>query len=441
MDKTPTRSSLRNRKRLNKDKVLRKRLSFIIVSVLLLLAGVAPAALGQSYVDDVYNEAVTQLNAHHYEQALELLRDAEFRTSDASKLKPLLAVAYLGRGYQLLRQAEFDEARELFVEGRSYAEEDVRFLKGEASSWARQGRYAEAASVLEEAVAMAPEQGDLSYRLGKAYYADGRMPEAIDILSIALELDPSDKIRQLLTKVQREWELEQGMGQEASGHFQLSFVEGERNAELAIEITEALEDVYAELGAELNFYPAVTVPVLLYTAKDFTDVTASPDWAGAVYDGKIRLPLRNVRHMTPRLKGLLYHEYAHVAVHYLANRRTPVWLNEGVAELAASQIRRPKLSALQTAVDEGALLSFEEELAKSFSKLSSSKVPLAYQQSYSMVAFMVDRYGWHKLRELLQGLSGGAAWQEVIAETYQDYTLDWPAILREWQVSVGASVK
>ena len=91
--------------------------------------------------------------------------------------------------------------------------------------------------------------------------------------------------------MRREWQLEQQMGQEVRGHFQLSFVDGGQAAGLATAILETLEDAYAELGSELAYYPDVRVPVLLYSHKDFAAVTNSPDWAGAVYDGKIRLPL------------------------------------------------------------------------------------------------------------------------------------------------------
>ena len=62
---------------------------------------------------------------------------------------------------------------------------------------------------------------------------------------------------------------------------------------------------------------------------------------------------------------------------------------------------------------------------------------LAYEQSYSLVNFMVDRYGWHKIPELLKSIGTRKPWKNAVADVYHDYGLDWPAILREWQESVS----
>ncbi len=387
-------------------------------------------------VKHLLNDAVTHLEQHQYAEALELLHDAASRLPDSDRVDNLLTVAYLGQGFQLLRTGDFSAARESFIEGRNYAVDDLRLWQGEAIAWYRQGKYAEAVTVLDQAIGINPEHADIQLLLGKAYYADGRMPEALDALTRAREHVDSAQIDQLLNKIQREWQVEQEMGREVRGRFQLSFIDGEQAAGLATSIVEALEDVYAELGSDLAYYPDVTVPVLLYTKQDFTAVTASPDWAGAVYDGKIRLPLGNIHHMTPVFKSLLYHEYAHAVVHFLANRHAPVWLNEGLAEVAGRRIHPSALTALEAAVQSHNLLSWEGTLDKSFSALVPEQVPLAYQQSYSLVNFMVERYGWHKIRELLDGLGSGRDWRVVIKEVYQDYGLDWPAIRNEWQASL-----
>lgn len=77
------------------------------------------------------------------------------------------------------------------------------------------------------------------------------------------------------------------------------------------------------------------------------------------------------------------------------------------------------------------------ELDVPFADLADDNVPLAYEQSYSLVVFLVDRFGWHKIKELLERLGQLQAWQTAIDGTYQDYGLDWPAILMEWQASLN----
>lgn len=416
---------------------LRKRLrcfSACTLPFLCLIILMMPATSTASTNQRV-EEATSLLEQKQYVRALDVLHDLEASIVNPDQISTLLAFAYLGRGYQLLSSGDFSAAREAFMEGRRYNEDDVRFWQGEAMTLLKQGRYAEAVSLLDQGLGIAPQNPDIYYLLGQAYYADGRMAEALDALTKAAELGGGPEIVTLREKVRREWQVEQEMGHEIRGHFQLSFVDGDQGASLATAILETLEDAYAELGSDLAYYPDVKVPVLLYSRKDFSAVTSSPDWAGAVYDGKIRLPLGGMYQMTDQLAAMLYHEYSHVLVHFLASRHTPVWLNEGLAELAGRRISSLPLSRLQKATEENQMIRWDD-LAVPFTGLADDKVLLAYEQSYSLVVFLVDRFGWHKMKELLVRLGKRHGWQTAIADVYQDYGLDWPAILTEWQASL-----
>ncbi len=404
-------------------------------ALLLMLMILMTPSLGGASTDQQTQEAINLLKQKEYVQAIVLLHDLETRILNPDQMSALLATAYLGRGYQLLSSSEFSSAREAFLEGRRYNMDDVRFWQGEAMTWFKQGRYAEAASLLDQALGIAPQNADLYHLLGRAYYAEGRMAEALDALTRSNELADSADVANLLEKVRREWLLEQEMDHEVRGHFQLSFVDGDQADSLASAILETLEDAYTALGSDLNYYPDVRVPVLLYTRRDFSAVTSSPDWAGAVYDGKIRLPLGGMHRMTDPLAAMLYHEYSHVLVHFMANRLTPVWLNEGLAELAGRRIYSPPLVHLHEAIEADRLISWSD-LIGSIAGFPDSKARLAYEQSYSLVYFMVDSFGWHKMTELLERLGKRQEWQSAIAAVYQDYGLDWPAILAEWQAGL-----
>lgn len=380
-------------------------------------------------------DAIELLENRQFSSAVDLLLELRSRSLNPDQYARLLAYAYLGTGFQALDAGEFAAARDLFRESRRYDGEDVRSWQGEALTWFREGRYAEAAALLDQALVLSPGNAGLYHQLGAAYYAEGRMAEAVDALSRAQDLGNGKDTVELLEKVRREWQLEQEMAQEVRGHFQLSFVDGAQSADLAKAILETLEDAYAELGADLAYYPDVRVPVLLYSKKDFADVTGSPDWAGGAYDGKIRLPLGGLSRMNDQLAAVLYHEYAHVLVHFLANRRAPIWLNEGLAELAGRRRFSAPAVHLARAVHDNLLLNWDT-LAQPFSRLPAEAVPLAYEQSGSLTGFMVESFGWHKIAELLEELGKGGEWQTVMADVYRDYGMDWPAILGEWQAGL-----
>ena len=403
---------------------------------LLLLAILIVPAVAVASPNQQVEEAVKLIEQNDYAHALDLLHELEASLLNPDQISNLFAFAYLGRGYQLLSSGDFSAARESFDEGRRYNEADVRFWQGAALTLFKQGQYAEAVSLLDQALGIAPGNADIYQLLGQAYYADGRMAEALDALTRSNELGGSPDVVELLEKVRREWQIEQEMGQEVRGHFQLSFVDGVQGETLATAILETLEDAYSELGSELAYYPDVRVPVLLYSRSDFSTVTKSPDWAGAVYDGKIRLPLGGLHHMTDQLAAMLYHEYMHVLVHFLGNRQIPVWLNEGLAELAGRRIYSSPLADLHKASEANQLIGWDD-LAGPFAGLADEKVRLAYEQSHSLVHFMVDRFGWHKMTELLKRLARRQAWQTAITAVYHDYGLDWPAIRAEWQASLN----
>lgn len=380
--------------------------------------------------------AIQRLHEKDYVKALELFHAVEERIANPDELSGYLAVAYLGRGYQLLAANRFVEARKSFLEGRRYNDQDPRLWQGEAMCLYRQGQYAEAAAHLEQAIGTVSGNAELYHLLGRAYYAEGRMPEAVDSLERSRDLGGGEKVATLLEKAAREWKIEMEMEREVRGHFQLSFVDGPNTSNLASEIIDTLEEAYADLGSDLAYYPDVTVPVLLYSKMDFSVITRSPDWAGGVYDGKIRLPLGGIHKISEPLKAILYHEYAHVLLHFMANRNLPVWLNEGLAEKSGRRIHSPPLEHLHKAVEEKRLLEWET-LEVSFAKLADERVPLAYQQSFSMVDFLIENYGWHKLADLLTMIGRKKPWQEAMGEVYSDYGLDWPAIRAEWQTSLG----
>ena len=46
---------------------------------------------------------------------------------------------------------------------------------------------------------------------------------------------------------------------------------------------------YSRIGKTLNSFPTETLTVILYTNREFHDITRSPAWATGNYDGRIRI--------------------------------------------------------------------------------------------------------------------------------------------------------
>lgn len=221
------------------------------------------------------------------------------------------------------------------------------------------------------------------------------------------------------------------MDQGHSSRFDLTYDSGVDTA-FALAILDVLESAANQVGAELGHFPEPRVPVAIYKLDDFKTVTDSPDWSGGVYDGKIRLPFGALKEITPSMRGVLFHEYAHVVIFDLTHGNCPLWLNEGIAEMfGRMQFNRP-MGELGRAARKGTFADFRK-LESGFSGLSQPDASLAYQQSYAMVNYIVTTYGWHRVKQMLVGLGNGMKTDEAIAAALKDYSLTYDGLVQEWK--------
>jgi Flp pilus assembly protein TadD len=363
------------------------------------------------------------------EEALVALHQAEKAFPSPAKAAGLLGEAYLRLGMQHLNQGAAPAAREAFAEAKRYLPNDFRPWQGTAIAWLHGGQPAAASGELHEALALAGQRSELLLLLGRAQYVAGELVQAEATWVLAAEHGAGSEAAPLLEKVRRELRAEQAMHRDLAGRFTLAYAPGVSDA-LAAQVLEVLEDAYQEVGADLGYYPDADIPVLLYAREDFAAVTRSPEWAGAVYDGKIRAPLGGVKRMSPPLRALLHHEYAHVVVRFLGQGRVPVWLNEGIAEMAG---RRQFAAPHGTAPPSGQRID-TAMLERPFSELPAGLVPLAYAQSHARVQRLVELCGWPALGELLQRLGTGASWETAVSSAYAPCGYDWPRLQSELEM-------
>jgi hypothetical protein len=172
--------------------------------------------------------------------------------------------------------------------------------------------------------------------------------------------------------------------------------------------------------------------VVIYKRDDYKSVTNSPDWSGGVYDGTIRLPFGSLSEVNAGLRSILFHEYAHVVVYDLTRGNCPIWLNEGIAEMfGRKQLEDAKMMHTQVA-DKSPAVDIRK-LEGSFTSLSMADATIAYQQSYSLVKYVVTTYGWHRIQQILSEMGRGASINDAIASTLKSYNLSYDGLVKEWQ--------
>ena len=408
--------------------LLPRRSHLFSLLVMLLLATAAPAAL---HADPIGSAPAGHGNPGDFEKKLEKLRSSYQLFPLNGKYKQDLADAYASYGSMLLAKRQYEQADENFFKAAELYPDEAAFAfpRGICNYYLK--KYDIARYELERALPLMPASPDVLYYLGLVLYETDYRDQAIQNWEQALKLSPGrHDITAVLEKARRETAVEAGMDRGHSSRFNLTYDPGV-DTSFALAILEVLENASNQVGAELGHFPQARVPVAIYKRDDYKNVTNSPDWSGGVYDGTIRLPFGALGQITPQIRAILYHEYAHVVVFDLTRGTCPVWLNEGIAEIFGRQQFEPPHPGQDRVAGRKAVFDFRR-LESGFSSLAAREAFQAYQQSYSMVSYIVQTYGWHRVKAILIALGAGMKIDRAIATALQDYSVSYDSLIKEW---------
>ena len=173
-----------------------------------------------------------------------------------------------------------------------------------------------------------------------------------------------------------------------------------------------------QLGRELE--APVTALVYESAADVRSAVLFAQEWTGglAFSSRNILLIAVNPNSFERDLPGVV-HELAHLLLNEVTFNcfgDLPTWLNEGLAVYAEGDVPDYRRRALNDAIANGDLISLRS-LNSSF-PAADSGATLSYIQSRSLVAYLIDTYGWPKMRELLGVFAEGATHEGAIQRVY-----------------------
>ncbi len=228
-----------------------------------------------------------------------------------------------------------------------------------------------------------------------------------------------------------EEKVEDGFREKDGMHFVVKFDGGE-NAEAGHLISILLEEAYIAVGGDIGYYPEDAIGAVLYSMEQFRDVTRSPDWVGAVYDGRIKVPTGGITRKTIALEKVLFHEYTHAVVHRLSGGRAPVWLNEGIAQYEEGKRQVSYMDIIRAVLRSGQGISLRK-LEGSFMGMDSNSAAAAYALSLSATEYIIGEFGMSGVRRILESLGDGMSLDEAIS--YALY-LSYDDLRRVWLLSL-----
>jgi len=331
--------------------------------------------------------------------------------------------AYFLAGVIEMERGSAAKASGYFEHAIAAKPDEVNLLQWHAISLATQGKYPDATYELERATTLRPDSAELLRMLGTARYDADRTADAIASWKRAMEISPDPATERLLHKAERELQVEERSSRKESRHFTLHYQGKETGPELQQEILTSLETGYQDLSSQLGYEPSENIIVILYTQKEFMDITEAPSWAGALNDGKLRIPLGGITAMDPELERNLKHELTHSFLNYLGRGRCPVWLNEGLAQLMEPRSASMYARQLSPLFLQRKAIPFSI-LEHSFTRFSNFQAEVAYAESLSAVEYLRSRYGMGEIVRMLQNIASGAETEQALQRsTGLDYSV------------------
>ncbi len=335
---------------------------------------------------------------------------------------------YLQAGDASLKARDYRSAAEAFEQALRYndSSENAHLGLGIAYFHLREDRLSE--RELTRVVELNPRQPAAYQVLGELAYRRDDLETAASHWQKAVEMDPSNAaVKARLERIQREHRTEKDFNRDVTSHFLIKY-EGREKIEAGRIVLRILEDAYGEIGRALSYYPSHEVQVILYSDRQFQEVTDAPGWSSGIFDGKIRIPIGGIEQETPGLRRLLLHEYTHAAVRSLTPR-VPTWLNEGLAQyFEGRQMSSSQREGLRLLAQAEKLPSLRQ-LEGSFMGLSGGQAAYAYLFSLSAVRYLVDQHGMYRIKGVLEELAGGAdtakALNNAVMLSYEEIDRGW----------------
>ena len=331
--------------------------------------------------------------------------------------------AYFLAGVTEMQGGDPGKASAYFENALRATPEQANLLEWHAIALSTQGKYVEAVYELEHATALDPASAHLQQLLGLARYDADRTSEAITAWKRAMELSPDPYTERLLHKAERELDVEERSRRSRAHISYCTTRERRLRAELQRQLLATMEDAYRDLASQLSYEPTDNIIVILYTQKEFVDITEAPSWAGAINDGKLRIPIRGVTVMNPQLERILKHELTHSFLRSLAGGLCPTWLNEGMAELMEPRSSSTYAQPLAALFQQRREIPFSV-LEHPFIRFSDAQAQVAYAESLSGVEYLRDRYGMGEVLRMLRNIGSGVEPELALRQsTGMDYSV------------------
>ena len=351
-----------------------------------------------------------------------------------------VAAAHYAAAQFLVSKGDTDAAIDHYRQALSLAPDNLGLLLNLSALYLRESQFTAALEPLEHARRLTPDTAsaaaDIAKLMGWAYYGANKMDRAVEEWKRAERLHPDLEVEHALEKAERDKSEEESYRAGETAHFALKY-NGSATPDLAQGILHVLEDDFPDLESQLDFTPPERIGVILYTEQSFADITRAPSWAGAINDGRIRVPVQGLTSVSPELAHVLKHELTHSFIGQKSHGRAPTWLQEGVAQYMEGRRSSASAGTLLDAANQGAVPTLKT-LEGSWMALPGNSAAMAYAWSLAAVESIVQSGGMGDISRLLERIAAAPSTEDALRDTlhanYADLQQQTIAYLRHEDV-------
>lgn len=276
------------------------------------------------------------------------------------------------------------------------------------------------------------------YQLADLVAGSGDYDTAIKLVTKANAELPFEPEVERLRQLQMEKRLAQDAAVKQSAHFAISYP-ARREPQFAERAARILE---AERARLQRFIPlSGTVPRIEVDLLPFEDFEVGWSQGGEViglFDGKIRLPLGNVRRWHPIVVSVMTHELAHAMIAEKTAGRAPHWFQEGLAQHV--EMVDEQVNSIEGYQLKGYLLAFPllEPVLRGFGSPAFTSV--AYDESAWALHYIETRYGVAGIHRLMAAFAAGQTTEQALPSALGVTPAELDRALWAWCLQKAPSV-
>jgi len=310
--------------------------------------------------------------------------------------------------WKALNRNEPARASALFIDELKRHPDDAGLHFGAGSAAYAAGRQDTALESLRKAVELDSRFVEAWTMLADIAYERGKSELAMASLEKAAALRPRDRrIAETLEHWRRESSTHGSYLERPTGHFRILY-EGVRQQAIGDRVARVLEREYQRISRTLQTFPGEPISVMLYTNREFQDLTRAPSWAAGSYDGRIRVAVGG-NTSEGEIDRVITHELVHAVI--ASAGRIPAWLNEGLATYLESSDPAWATAALRRS----AAIMPLADLVRGFSGFDEQQAVVAYAESAVAAEVLIAQLG-SNLGPFLEMVGHGSSIDQALLE-------------------------